>query len=123
MKAMTLAAVVLLATAFASVVEAQPNLGPSLDRGRRPTISPYLQLLNRRGSTASNYYNLYRPERRFEQFQRDARRSAEQLQSQINGQRTQIDRLQNSGSQLSPSGTAAGFMTHQGYFGSGASRR
>jgi hypothetical protein len=100
-----------------SVAAAQPPMGPSLQPSPGPSVSPYLNLLNPGGSIGSNYYNLYRPQRDFERFQREATQAARQFSSQIGAQRAQLDEFERRRSQLSPSGTAATFMTHQRFFG------
>lgn len=117
MKRIPLATAILLLS-IATFASAQ---GPSLRRSSGPTISPYLNLLNNRGSLASNYYNLYRTQRDFERFERQAVDTARQLRSSINDQKSQLNDLQLRNSGLTPTGSGASFMTHGRYFG--ASRR
>ncbi|MDA7977598.1 MAG: hypothetical protein MPJ50_02370 [Pirellulales bacterium] len=49
---------------------------------RRPTVSPYLNLLRRDATPAENYYNLVRPEKTFRQSLQAQSRQIQQLQRQ-----------------------------------------
>lgn len=75
----------------------------------RPTISPYLNLTRRGGSTASNYYNLVRPQNQFYQ-------SIQQIQHEVGANAQDLSALQQSTTGLPPTGHAAGFLNHGTYF-------
>jgi hypothetical protein len=76
----------------------------------RPTISPYLNLTRRGGSTASNYYNLVRPQNQFYQ-------SIQQIQQEVGANVQELSALQQqSASGLRPTGHVAGFLNHGAYF-------
>lgn len=49
---------------------------------RRPTVSPYLNLLRRDATPAENYYNLVRPEQQFRQSLLQQNREIQQLRRQ-----------------------------------------
>ena len=113
-------------------IDAAIAQGPSLTRPRvrpyeRPTTSPYLNLLQNNGrGVGFNYFRFVRPEVEFRQADSQFRRDQIDLQRQINQNRrdlqNQADAEQAAQSQLSPSGRAASFMTHQRYFGIAAGR-
>lgn len=89
--------------------------------GRRPTVSPYLNLL-RGGATALNYYNLVKPTV-------DLSNSIQQVQNQVGQvQSQQLANMQYVNTQLAPTGKRAGFMTQGSFFmtngaGGGPNRR
>ncbi len=66
------AATLLIAASFGSQSHAQGV--------RRPTVSPYLNLLRSSGTPAENYYNLVRPELLFRQSLQQQGRQIQQLQ-------------------------------------------
>jgi len=100
---------------FAAPCPAQPpsNFGPpgatQPSFMSRPTISPYLNLTRRGGSTASNYYNLVRPQNQFYQ-------SIQQLQQEAGTTAQDLTALQQTATGLPPTGHAAGFLNHWSYF-------
>jgi len=75
----------------------------------RPTISPYLNLTRRGGSTASNYYNLVRPQNQFYQ-------SIQQIQQEVGANTQDLSALQQPATGLRPTGFVAGFVTQRSYF-------
>lgn len=80
---------------------------------QRPTISPYLGLLNNQNSPAFNYYTRVRPQQHFI--------TADVLQSnQITDLRREIDRtqdlMQSELSTIAPTGHTTSFMSLGGYF-------
>lgn len=112
------ASLVLMVMAGTSAeVFAQRGAGPSLSRAPRPTISPYMNLLDNTRSTESQYYTQVRPQNEFRQSIYREQQSLSRLQA--NQQRLQ--QTLNSG--LTATGQAAGFMTHTKYFGVSTGRR
>jgi hypothetical protein len=73
-----------------------------------PRVSPYLNLYRVGGSTASNYYNLVRPDIEY-------RTAIQQLGQQAYSNQQAITAAQNQMA-LPPTGVAAGFQNHYGYF-------
>jgi hypothetical protein len=95
---------------------AQPPVGGFAPAGAtqpsfisRPTISPYLNLTRRGGSTASNYYNLVRPQNQFYQ-------SLQQIQQDVGANTQDLTTLQQTATGLPPTGHVAGFFTQSAYF-------
>lgn len=112
------------ATAAVSVTLAAASgqaQGPSLKPSPRPTISPYLNLLQgaETGTLDYQYYRQYRP---FQQIQRQGQQVQKSLQG-IEQRLTEQRRLiQSPMSGLTPTGRRAGFMTHLGFFGNSGAR-
>jgi hypothetical protein len=75
-----------------------------------PGYSPYLQMINPRGSVTSNYFNLVYP-------QIQVANNFQQLQQQNLDTRRNLESLNN---QVRFSTSKVGFMTHQKYFGTNA---
>ncbi len=105
---------------LASVCHAQlptSNLPPSY---RRPTISPYLNLLDRTRSPAFNYYKRVRPERYLNESTISQQREIASQAKSIKGLRNEVDEtqqlLQSETSQLGGTGFVARFQDLGGYF-------
>ena len=56
---------------------------PGFGRPRNPTLSPYLNLLNRSNSTEFNYYQLYRPQTEFRSAYQGLNQSLYQTDTQV----------------------------------------
>jgi hypothetical protein len=85
-----------------------PGSGIAPDLARRPTVSPYINLIRRGGSTITgNYYGIVRPEI-------EARRTALNLQQQIQSNRQAIS--QATTAEPPATGHPAYFMNHSSYF-------
>lgn len=100
------------AVASAQAGGATPGVPPGAGVTRRPTISPYLNLL-RGGNPAVNYAGLVRPEQQL--FANQSR-----LQTQLGGVSQDVNQLQNTpysglGGDL-VTGNAFGFQTQRSYF-------
>jgi len=81
---------------------------------RRPTVSPYLNLLGGNGrSTAFNYFRSVRPENEFRAADQGLNRSVQRLQGQITEQQRL---LQNQASGLTSSGHRTSFLNLGTYF-------
>lgn len=91
---------------------------PTAPRAQRPTLSPYLNLLNRNNSPAFNYYNRVRPRQAFDDYQQQTARNLSSLERRIEESNQAIQQSQNS--QLAPTGQRVRFMDLGGYFGTGA---
>ena len=106
---------ILLTAAFVALAatgaEAQ---GPDLRPFRRPTTSPYLNLLQRNGAGIGfNYYRSVKPEfefrRAYEQQYQTLRRIDRRLQQQE-------QRIQSLNSQFGPTGHTTSFLNYGGYY-------
>jgi len=75
----------------------------------RPAVSPYLNLQNRSGSAANNYYNLVRP-------QIDYGNAINKLQQQSTATQQNLSNFEAAESTLPATGHAVGFQTHLKYF-------
>ncbi len=98
--------------------------GPSTlfaPRARRPTLSPYLNLLNDNNTDAFNYYSRVRPQEALSDYRNLQAQSLKGLQKEID--KTNLHLLQNENSALSPSGHHARFLDLGGYFGSSSGQR
>ena len=84
---------------------------------RRPTTSPYLNLLRRDGrpNLTLDYYGTVRPQQEFRSAISRQSRSLDRLQSQVDEQGALL-RSQNS--QLGPTGHQVQFLSFGAYFGS-----
>jgi len=81
---------------------------------RRPTVSPYLNLLRGNGrSTAFNYFRGVRPENEFRDADQGLNQSVQRLQGQIIEQQRL---LQDQASGLTPSGHQTSFLNLGTYF-------
>jgi hypothetical protein len=101
MKPLILAALVLSASlVWTDTADAQRRGSRRSSRRRiggntRPTLSPLLNLLGRRGADFDNQFiNRYRPQREFRSANNELRQSARNLQGQINRQQSTIGRQQ-----------------------------
>ncbi|HUQ72374.1 MAG TPA: hypothetical protein VM165_22800 [Planctomycetaceae bacterium] len=86
--ALTAGALVMIALSSPLSGSAQPP-GGSVGRNpiSRPTVSPYLNLLNNGGRNPGlNYFNLVRPEQQFQQANKQFSGELNSLQSSVNGQ-------------------------------------
>lgn len=98
-----LAALLVLAL-VTSPAPAQPPPGPVV----RPTVSPYLNLLQGRAPTVTNYYGVVRPVQ-------ELQRQGAQITNQLSTLQTRYG--QSAGqADLPDTGHAAGFMTASNYF-------
>ena len=102
----------------AQVTPGAPNIRPPRPN---PTISPYLNLLNRNNSTAFNYFALVRPQREFRQGHQNLGGSVNRLQDEVDANRNAILNQQPPIGQslLSPTGHTTGYLNTGGYFGVG----
>ena len=129
MRQIIAAAVVLfLMTAGASTrVEAQVQVGNGSSFGRaagnRPTVTPYLDLLNdsNRGGIGYNYYRRLKPEMQIRAAQSQMARSVQQLRDRVDEKAGVVPG--SAQSQISSTGHAATFMNYGTYFGSSGLRR
>lgn len=114
MRVRTLACFVAVATTGATATAQGPSLSPYAPPVSRPTVSPYLSLLNRNNSAAFNYYQLYRPQRRFQQAYEGLRTDLGRLESQVD---RGLAQGQPEGSYpLGPTGHQTRFMNTGRYF-------
>ena len=90
---------------------------PSAPLPPRPTLSPYLNLLNRNNSTAFNYYNFVRPRQAFDDYRQQTGTTLQNLDRRIDRSQQLIQQSQNS--LLQPSGHQTRFLDYGGYFGTG----
>ena len=102
------------ATVFAGIADAQAQVAaPLAPRVPRPTVSPYLSLLNRNNSTAFNYYQIYRPQRRFQQAYEQLGTDLNRLQSRVNQGSTVEGE---SRYLIGPTGHPTSFMNYGSYY-------
>jgi hypothetical protein len=73
-----------------------------------PTVSPYINLLNRNGSPASNYYGLIRPLERQQAINATQTQQAETQEQQINSVKNQDESFAQP--KIKPTGTAGWFQ-------------
>lgn len=99
---------------------AQTFAPPPAPRAPRPTLSPYLNLLNRNNSTAFNYYNFVRPRQAFDAYRAETNSDLRTLDRRL--ERANEALRQSENSQLAPSGHRTRFMDLGGYFGTGTSQ-
>jgi len=111
---------VLLALLCADSALAQGFAPPSAPRAPRPTLSPYLNLLNRNNSAAFNYYNRVRPRQSFDDYRSQQFRNLSNLERRI--EQTEQGLRQSQNSQLQPSGHTTRFLDLGGYFGTNSAR-
>jgi hypothetical protein len=97
---------------------AQLSPAPPAPRAPRPTLSPYLNLLDRTNSTSFNYYNRVRPRQAFEDYRVQQFQDLSALEKRVDRNRQDILR-QSENSQLNPTGHRTRFMDLGGYFGTG----
>jgi hypothetical protein len=96
---------------FALAVQAQP---PGPGGLARPTVSPYLSLLNRGNSSALNYLNIVRPQ---QQMAQQFNALNQQYRQSLNGIQNSIDTLSQESMSFSPyTGRVAVFNSTAGYF-------
>ena len=114
-----------LAAAFAGGASAQIGPAPPIGGGvgqpplRRPTVSPYLGLLNGGAgrSSALNYYQIVRPQQRSLANETLLNRRLGNLSAAQNRIRSQQSTLQRQiQSQLSPTGKTATFQDTRGFY-------
>lgn len=94
--------------------------GPGPITPRRPSVSPYLNLL-RGGNAAVNYYGIVRPQNEFRAAGNVFANNTQRMQSQLNQQSRALE--QSEISQLRPTGHTASFNTHARYFFTNGPRR
>jgi hypothetical protein len=104
-----------LLVCLSSTCTAQPQRGNvGFAPPRRPSVSPYVNLLSRNvGSTESaaiSYYGIVRPEVEFRAAQTAQRAENQRLQREVDTAR------QSPTSLLGPTGHRSGFQTHDVYF-------
>ena len=110
----TLAAGILNASAFAQEPPVIGGVGSR--RTRRPTITPYLNLLNRQRDSdlGLQYFGIVRPEIQMRSAINSQSRSLGRLQRQVDDQNALI---RNQNSQLGATGHEARFLNLGSYFG------
>lgn len=97
--AIRLAVVLLVATAIAGSAFGQGHgRAPTASQvphytPQSPTVSPYLNLLNRNGGPASNYYGLVRPLQRQQSFNEAQSQATSYQEQQLGSQAQQIGHL------------------------------
>ncbi len=101
--------------------QAQTLSPPIAPRAPRPTLSPYLNLLDRANSTAFNYYNRVRPRQEFDRYRQLNNQNLRALDKRIDRTNEALQQSQNS--QLAPTGHRTRFMDLGGYFGTGSTGR
>ena len=120
--------------AFAAMLTTTPGFAqqpPGFGRPNTPTLSPYFNLLNPGADQAFNYYQLYRPQQRALQADRDLRQSLYQSNQQVERQIGQLgedieqiaERVR-PGATLGTTGHSTSFLNQGRFFpGGGAGRR
>lgn len=98
-----------------------PYGGPTFGSPNRPTVSPYLNLLqNRNQSAALNYYRAYRPEIEFRANEQRLGRSIRSLQNEFDRSRV-AEQTENS--RLGTTGHSTVFGNTGSYFPGSPQRR
>jgi hypothetical protein len=89
-----------------------PAFSPSVNPSQRPIISPYLNLINRGGDPAINYYGLVRPQFNFQNAENLLQREVNVAQqtADLGAQQGIINR------NLPPTGHRVGFQTQYRFF-------
>ncbi len=100
-----------------SVTHAQGNR-PSRYTPSRPTVSPYLNLLNTNQGPLPNYYTYVRPQLQQNRINQEQSTALRQQQMELNKLEGGMMKFRQS--ETRPTGTGATFMNHGRYFGSGA---
>lgn len=92
---------------------------PGYPGQRRPTTSPYLNLLRRDNSPVLNYYGIVRPEIELRQRQAELGRGLQSLQTQVAEQAAALPPVQRVPARpvISPTGHPVSFNSLGGYFG------
>lgn len=88
-------------------------------RAKTPTVSPYLNLLNRGAPTAFNYYQLYRPQTEFRNAYQNLNQNLNQAENQLREQAKAIEEIGSvvrPGASLRATGHPTSFMSYGGYF-------
>jgi hypothetical protein len=94
--------------------QAPAGTGPTLQPERRPTVSPYLDLVpGIRQGVGYQYYRQLLPQRQFRANDQIFERSIRGIRQDLQVQERLI---QTSRSGLTPTGTPSGFLTHDKYF-------
>lgn len=101
------------------MASAQVPFVPTAPRAPRPTLSPYLNLLDRNNSTSFNYYNRVRPRQAFDDYASQQYRNLSALEKRVDRNRQSILQ-QSENSELNPSGHTTRFLDLGGYFPAGA---
>ena len=115
-----IALVLLIQWGFCASAHAQPR-GRVTYRPRaadRPTISPYIDLVNQGNNNTGvgfQYFRRVRPDVEFRQAENNLRQNLKSLSKSVNESKTQSE-----SSMLGTTGHAASFMTHGKYFNIGA---
>jgi len=112
--ALAAAALLLAGEAFAQ--------SPGFGRPRNPTLSPYLNLLNRSNTTEFNYYQLYRPQTEFRAAYQGLNQSLYQTDVQVARQGESIEQIGDRlrpGSSLRTTGHPTSFLNRGRYFSTG----
>jgi hypothetical protein len=110
-----LTSTILAAAVLALCVEHASAQGPDLRAFRRPTTSPYLNLLDNNGrGIGFNYYRRVKPEIEFREAYERQYQSIRKLDRRLEQQEL---RLQSLNSQLGTTGHTTSFMSYGSYFG------
>lgn len=96
-----------------------PSPAPGAPLPARPTLSPYLNLLDRTNSPAFNYYNRVRPRQAFDAYRQQTGSELQNLNRRIDANKLAIQ--QSANSQLQPTGHQTRFLDLGGYYSSGPS--
>ncbi len=112
-------AAILLVAAFETDAKAQYG-GPSISHNyrdlafRRPTVSPYLSLFDRSGSSTTPYYSYVKPRLEQQAENRRVQQQTAQLQQELN----QVSARSNAAQQAGrlPTGHTTVFMNYSHYF-------
>jgi TolA-binding protein len=106
--------IVLVLGSFASSASAQGRGMRQRGLMRRPTVSPYLNLLRNDQDVASNYYNLVRPQLDQITFNNHETQTIQSLQRQVN---QESQRGPYSTTELRATGHGATYMNYSHYYG------
>lgn len=118
MKTNRLMVLVVIVLGFSGEIAlAQISPAPAAPRAPRPTLSPYLNLLDRNNTPAFNYYNRVRPRQQFDDYRVQQYQNLSALEKRVDENRQAI--LQSQNSQLGPTGHRVRFMDLGGHFGTG----
>lgn len=114
----SLACVVFLASQAenAQAQRRRPFSRPRLQPNERPTLSPYLNLLDNRRSLEFQYFREVRPEFQWRRNQSQFRRSLQNIERDLERQE---ELIQSESSTIGPTGHESFFMNTGGYFGAG----
>jgi hypothetical protein len=100
--------------------QAQTFAPPTAPRAPRPTLSPYLNLLDQANSPTFNYYNRVRPRQEFDAYRQTNAQNLRSLERRVDQNQQALQQSQNS--QLTPTGHTTRFLDLGGYFGTNSAR-